>query len=252
MRKNSHRIPSECWQKVSDNWNCKKDHYITGQDQRKKQRRNWDMTWTLGRELWNRKGSLNLGTPLTGGRSATTGREPPGRKGNKQPAAGRTETDEHRRPVSPMCSATRALADRPWGRTGWLLGSSLKQLECGTGCSQGCTQTEPGPAWEVLPSTGTWRGGPPQQPHSWHAHGRHSSASTSSSEHASVGCPPVYVGPTLEPSPHSCAICGLTLPPLPHRSCKLSICGTPKWVTGAPMAGARLASAAAGFVGTPT
>lgn len=72
------------------------------------------------------------------------------------------------------------------------------------------------------------------------------------SEDASVGCPPVYVGPTLEPSPHSCAICGLTLPPLPHRSCKLSICGTPKWVTGAPMAGARLASAAAGFVGTPT
>lgn len=32
-----------------------------------------------------------------------TGREPPRRKGNKQPAAGRTETDEHRRPVSPMC-----------------------------------------------------------------------------------------------------------------------------------------------------
>ena len=182
----------------------------------------------------------------------------PRRKGSlrgergQRAACGRQDRRTSTEGLCHLRAETRAPADGPWERTGvaaWKQPEAAGAWHClqpGVHVDRARTcvpsaivnrHVRGGLAHHSSPTLGTLTAGTLRLYELW--------------EHASVG-PPMDVGPTSEPSAHSCATCGLTLPLLPPTSRKRSICGTPKWVTGSPVAGARPASAAAGFVGTPT
>ena len=139
-----------------------------------KKTRNRDMTWTLGRELWNRKGSLNLGSPLPGGRSATTEREPQRRKRATSSLRQAGQTDEHRRPVSPACwdasSGGRTLGEDGGGCVEAAWSSWSVALAAARG-ARGQSPDLRAKCHRQQAREG--RAGPPQQPHSRHAHSRH-------------------------------------------------------------------------------
>ena len=61
MWNDSHRMSTERWQRISDIWKGNKISLYLGKTKEKK-KRNQDGTCTLGRELWKRKVSCNLGS----------------------------------------------------------------------------------------------------------------------------------------------------------------------------------------------
>ena len=150
MWNSSDRMPTECWQKISDSQNCKKVTTYPGR-MTKGGQRNCYGTRVPRRELWKRTSSLTPRSLFTGKEISWTERQP---QRLRQECSNQL-VEQRERPAQMVCVTSlhspaqdahllvctgaerwsSGFGGQTWGKDwGWLCRDSLKGLECGTDC----------------------------------------------------------------------------------------------------------------------